>query len=87
VAAPRYDRDALLATPGVELIPPRRRNRTKPKTQDARPLRRYKRHWKVERLNAWLQNYRRVLVPQEYHVENYLGFVYLACMHILVRRL
>jgi transposase len=85
-----YDSDALdaeLAAQGIELIAPHRRNRTKPKTQDGRPLRRYKRRWKVERLNAWLQNYRRVLVRQEYQLENYLGFVYLACMLILLRHL
>jgi transposase len=78
-----HDSDALdaeLAARGIELIAPHRRNRTKPTTQDGRPLRRYKRCWKVERLNAWLQNYRRVLVRQEYHRENYSGFVYLACM-------
>ena len=66
-----YDSDALdaeLAARGIGLIAPHRRNRTKPKTQDGRPPRRYKRRWKVERLNAWLQNYRRVLVRQEYRV-------------------
>lgn len=46
--------DEALAALGVELITPRRCNRKKPKTQDSRPLRRYKRRWKVERLFAWL---------------------------------
>jgi len=38
-----YDSDALeaeLAAQGVELIAPHPRNRTRPKTQDGRPLRR-----------------------------------------------
>ncbi len=48
-------------------IAPHRRYRTKPKTQDGRPLRRYKRRWKVERLIAWLQNFRRVIVRYEYY--------------------
>lgn len=42
--------DAQLATQGVEMITPHQRGRTKPKTQDGRALRRYRRRWKVERL-------------------------------------
>ena len=62
--------DAELAARGLELIAPHRRHRTKPEARDGRPLRRYKRRcrWTVERLDAWLQNYRRVLVRQEYHL-------------------
>src|SRR5262249_40807580 len=41
--------DAELARHGVELIAPHLRTRTQP-TQDGRPLRRYRRRWKVERL-------------------------------------
>jgi transposase len=77
--------DARLAEQGIELIAPHHANRTRPKTQDGRPLRRYKRRWKVERLFAWLQNFRRVLVRHEYHAENYLGFVHLGCLLILLR--
>ena len=83
-----YDSDPLdvaLAAVGIELIAPHRANRKRPKTQDGRPLRRYKRRWKVERLFAWLQNFRRVLVRHEYHAENYLGFVHLGCILILLR--
>lgn len=78
--------DARLADEGIELISPHRRNRTKPATQDGRALRRYRRRWKVERLFAWLQNFRRLVVRYEYHVENFLGFVHLGCMLILLRR-
>jgi transposase len=83
-----YDSDALdkeLREQGVELIAPHKSNRKKSATQDGRSLRRYKRRWKVERLFAWLQNFRRVLVRYEYHDENYLGFVHLGCMLILLR--
>jgi transposase len=59
--------------------------RTKAPTQDGRALRRYLRRWKVERLSAWVQNFRRVLTRWEYHVSNYLGFVQLACIRILLR--
>ncbi len=83
-----YDSDPLdaeLAGRGIELIAPHRRNRKKPRTQDGRKLRRYRRRWKVERLNAWLQNFRRVATRFEYHVENFLGFVHLGCIKILLR--
>jgi transposase len=83
-----YDSDPLdltLAALGIELIAPHRANRKRPKTQDGRPLRRYKRRWKVERLFAWLQNFRRVLVRHEYHATNFLGFVHLGCIMILLR--
>ena len=83
-----YDSDTLaadLAEEGIELIAPQRSNR-KLKTQDGRPLRRYRRRWKVERLFAWLQNYRRLLVRHERDVLNYLGFIHLGCILILLRR-
>jgi transposase len=76
--------DAELAAAGIELIAPQRSNRRK--TQDGRPLRRYRRRWKIERLFAWLQNFRRILVRHERHVLNYLGFVQLGCIVILLRR-
>ena len=84
-----YDSDQLdenlLKKHGVELIAPHRRNRTKPKTQDGRKLRRYKRRWKVERLFAWLQNFRRLVVRYERHSDNFLAFLLLACSIILLR--
>jgi transposase len=83
-----YDSDPLdeqLAELGIELIAPHKSNRVKVATQDGRPLRRYKRRWKVERLWAWLQNFRRVATRFDYHVENFLGFVHLGCIKILLR--
>jgi transposase len=83
-----YDSDPLdaeLKEQGIELIAPHRANRSKPATQDGRQLRRYRRRWKVERLNAWLQNFRRVATRFDYYAENYLGFVHLGCIKILLR--
>lgn len=83
-----FDSDPLdehLRIQGIEMIAPHRHNRTKPQSQDGRKLRRYKRRWKVERLWAWLQNFRRVLVRYERYVHNYLGFVHLGCLVILLR--
>ena len=85
-----YDSDSLdceLREEGVEMIAPHRRNRKKPKTQDGRRLKRYKKRWKVERLFAWLHNFRRLVVRYEWRVQNYLGFVHLGCIVILLRYL
>ncbi len=84
-----YDSDPLdnelTGDCSVELISPHKANRKRAKTQDGRKLRRYKRRWKIERLFAWLQNFRRIVVRYEYHDENYLGFVQLGCLLILLR--
>lgn len=87
-----YDSDRLdaqmLQEYGVELIAPQRRGRRPDRlTQDGRPLRRYRRRWKVERMFAWRYNFRRLVVRWEYHAENFLGFVHLACAVILLRYL
>jgi transposase len=67
--------DGTLLEQGIEMIAPHRKNRQKEKkTQDGRKkLRRYKRRWKIERLFAWLQNFRRLVVGYEYKDENFLG--------------
>ena len=77
--------DDLRKKHGVEMIAPHRQNRTKAKTQDGRKLRRHKRRWKVERLFAWLQNFRRLAVRYERHADNFLASLLLACSIILLR--
>jgi transposase len=42
----------------------------------------YARRWIVERSNAWLQNYRRIVVRQDRLLSTYHGFVLLACIMI-----
>lgn len=83
-----YDSDKLdkeLQDQHIELIAPHRNSRVKTPTQDGRPLRRYKNRWKIERLFAWLQNFRRVLVRHDRHIDNFLSFVHLGCLLILLR--
>jgi transposase len=63
---------------GVELIIPARRNNKRATHQDGRKLRRYRRHWIVERTNAWLQNFRRLVVRYERSAEIYEGLVHMA---------
>ena len=84
-----YDSDALdgvMKQQGTEMIAPHRANRTL-KTQDGRRLRRYARRWLVERYFAWLQWKRRLLVRWEYYPSNFLGFVELASLTILLKRI
>jgi len=84
-----YDSDALDAHLqrrfGVSLVAPHRSNRTRTKTQDGRTLRRYRRRWKVERFFAWLYNFRRVVIRYEHNIQNFLGFIRLAIIILLLR--
>ena len=66
------------------MVAPHRSNR-KLKTQDGRKLRRYARRWIVERFFAWMQWKRRLLVRWEYYPANFLGFVQLAALSILLK--
>jgi transposase len=84
-----YDSDPLrakLAARGIELIAPPRKNR-KAVLQDGRPLRRYKRRWKVERTFAWMGNFRRLVVRYDHSFAMYCGFFHLACLIITLRHL
>jgi transposase len=84
-----YDSDGLderlREEHAMELIAPHRSNRRRAATQDGRALRRYKRRWKIERLFAWLHNFRRLITRHERHPGNFLGFVHLGCICILLR--
>jgi transposase len=84
-----YDSDKLdaeLHAMGVEMIAPHHPNR-KNLTQDGRPLRRYRRRWHVERLFAWLQCSRRLITRFEHKAANFLAFLKLRCIVLLLRRL
>ncbi len=50
---------------GVQLIAPHKFVRVAAATQDGRVLRRYRRRWKVDRLFAWLHNFRRTVIRWE----------------------
>lgn len=78
--------DAELSFYGIQLIAPHRRNRKNPTQDGRKrhefkrkildplipkpKLKRYRRRWKIERLFAWLQNFRRLVVRYERHAEN-----------------
>ncbi len=84
-----YDSDPLDARLqqdyGIKLVAPHKHNRRRLPTQDGRQLRRYCRRWKIERLFAWLHNFRRLVIRWEYHENNFLGMIQLGCILILMR--
>src|ERR1700691_951323 len=89
IADKAYDSDPLrkrLQQRGIELIVPHRCNRKKPATQDGRALRRYRRRWIVERTNAWLANFRRLVVRYDRSLTIYGAFFHIACFMIVLRR-
>jgi transposase len=68
----------------IDLIAPHRKNRKRRRTQDGRKLRRYVRRWKVERGFAWLHNFRRIVTRWERKAENFLAFIHLGMMKVLL---
>ena len=85
-----YDSDRLaeeLAQEDIELIAPHRKNRKREhKTQDGRPLRRYRRRWKVERTIAWLQHYRRLCIRWERSSRMFQAFLHFGCTLLLLKQ-
>ena len=85
-----YDSDELdteLAEQGIEMIAPHRSNRKLENvTQDGRPLRRYKRRWKVERTIGWIQHFRRLCIRWEKSTKLFQGFLHLGCTVLLLRQ-
>jgi transposase len=89
IADRAYDSDPLrnrLRQRGIDLIVPYRENNRQRRYEDKRKLRRYKRRWIVERTNAWLGQFRRLLVRHEYLLSTYRAFFYIACLWITLRR-
>jgi len=68
------------------LIAPAKKNYLRP-VSDGRKLRRLKKRYKVERLNAWLKNFKRLRTRWEVYLANYLGFLTLGCLEIYLRHL
>jgi transposase len=89
IADKAYDSDPLrlrLKRRGIELIAPHKSNRKRLR-QDGRPLRRYRKRWKIERTFSWFGNYRRVVVRWDHSLTMYLAFFHLACLIITLNRL
>ena len=85
-----YDSDPLrtrLKRCGTELIAPYRSNVRNRRFDDKRKLRRYRRRWKIERTNAWLQNFRRIQVRYDRILNVFQGFFHCACLLITLMHL
>ncbi len=85
-----YDSDALRSRfyqHGTELIVPYRKNIRNRRFEDKRKLRRYRKRWKIERTNAWLQNFRRIQVRFDRILTLFQGFFHFACLIIALRHL
>jgi transposase len=88
IADAGYDSDPLrerLHQRGIELLAPYRKNNKHRRYEDRRKMRRYKRRWIIERTNAWLGQFRRLLVRHEHLLPIYRAFFYLACFWITLR--
>jgi transposase len=89
IADKAYDSDPLrerLQRRGIELICPHKKNRVRPATQDGRALGRYRRRWIVERTNAWLGNFRRLVVRYDRSLTICGAFFHIACFMIVLWR-
>jgi transposase len=81
IADKGYDSDPLrqrLRDRGTDLIVPYRSRTKNRRFEDKQKLRRYRRRWKIERTNAWLQNFRRIQVRYDRILSVYQGFTVLA---------
>lgn len=85
-----YDSDELAVKLAferqIELIAPPRQNNQQSTTWNERTQDLYRNRWKIERLFSWLHGFRRIVTRWEYYVENFLGFIHLACSKILLER-
>jgi len=68
------------------IVPHRRKRRPENRWQDGRKLRRYRHRWIIERTNAWLHSFRRLVTRYERRPDIYLAFVHVACMLIALRQ-
>lgn len=85
-----YDSDALRRRSkarGTESIVPYRKCVRNRRFEDKRKLRRYRKRWKIERTDAWQQNFRRIQVRFDRILTVFQGFFHFACLIIALRHL
>jgi transposase len=82
---PRQKPKRVIADAGYDSDPLRERFNKRRRYEDGRKMRRYRRRWIVERTNAWLGQFRRLLVRHEHLLSTYYAFFYLACFWITLR--
>jgi transposase len=75
-----------LASRGITLIAPPRRNRVDGRRLHYRHKRRLQERWKIERTNAWLHRYGRLAIRKDRRAELFLGWTQLACLFTILQR-
>lgn len=82
---------AYLRRRGIRVtIPAYEHGRPRRRPKPGRPIRvgeAYQRRWKVERVFAWMDNCRRLVVRYERHLSSYYAFCLLACILWCVNRI
>lgn len=89
IADKGHDSDSLrdkLEAAGCRPTIPHRKNRVRPSRNDGRRLRRYRNRWVIERTNAWLHCYRGLATRWSHYSFMYDGMVYLAFIHMALKR-
>ena len=76
----------LIESRGMLPIIPARKNNTKATHQDGRHLKRYRNRWIIERTNAWLQNFRRLVVRYERSYIIFEGLIHMAFAMMILKR-
>lgn len=76
----------LIESRGMLPIIPARENNTKATHQDGRHLRRYGNRWIIERTNAWIQNFRRLVVRYERSVIIFTALIHMAFAMMIIKR-
>ncbi len=75
-----------LASRGITLIAPYKRNRKTKRPLHYRHQRRLKQRWKIERTNAWLHRYGRIAIRKDRRADLFLGWTQLACLFTMIKR-
>ena len=76
----------LIESRGMLPIIPARKNNTRATHQDGRHMKRYRNRWIIERTNAWLQNFRRLVVRYERSHIIFGGLIHMAFAMMILKR-
>ena len=73
-----------LASCGIKLVAPPRRNRRRQLHHEHK--KRLRQRWKIERTNAWLHRYGRLAIRKDRRADIFLGWNQLACLFTILKR-
>lgn len=76
----------LIENRGMLPIIPARENNKRATHQDGRHLRHYRNRWIIERTNAWIQNFRRLVVRYERSVKIFTALIHMAFAMMILKQ-